>query len=137
MKVKININGKETEIVLTTEQLEKIKNIHPMEEVYAFHNTTEEEFEKLYMNVSKFSKYQEVEAMVVNFYNKGEKPDWNNGKQTKYIPYFRLGDNFSYHYCSSWSSSSHASARLFFLRLEDLKDAVVKFLPQYKNSRNN
>lgn len=137
METTIQVNGKDVKITLTKEQVDAIKrNSNPMTEVYAFHNTTEEEFIKLYANVSDFAKHQEVERMIVNFYNKGEVPDFNNKNQVKYTPYFNLGDSFSYHDYDDWFTTSDSSARLCFLRLEDLKDAVVKFIEQYRNSRN-
>ncbi len=134
--IKININGKETEITLTKEQLKQIENQNPMQKVYDYHNTTEEEFDRLYKNVSEFAKAQEIERMIVNFYNKGEQPDWNNSNQYKYYPYFYLGSNFSYGGYDDCSSSSDVSARLCFLRKEDLLEAVVVHKEQYENSRN-
>jgi hypothetical protein len=134
--IKININGKETEITLTKEQLKQIENQNPMQKVYDYHNTTEEEFDRLYKNVSEFAKAQEIERMIVNFYNKGEQPDWNNSNQYKYYPYFYLGSNFSYDYYYAWYSYSSVSARLCFLRKEDLLEAVVVHKEQYENSRN-
>jgi hypothetical protein len=134
--IKININGKETEITLTKEQLKQIENQNPMQKVYDYHNTTEEEFDRLYKNVSEFAKAQEIERMIVNFYNKGEQPDWNNSNQYKYYPYFYLGSNFSYDCYHYWSSCSVVSTRLCFLRKEDLLEAVVVHKEQYENSRN-
>lgn len=134
--IKININGKETEITLTKEQLKQIENQNPMQKVYDYHNTTEEEFDRLYKNVSEFAKAQEIERMIVNFYNKGEQPDWNNSNQYKYYPYFYLGSNFSCNGCNFWISCSGISARLCFLRKEDLLEAVVVHKEQYENSRN-
>jgi hypothetical protein len=134
--IKININGKETEITLTKEQLKQIENQNPMQKVYDYHNTTEEEFDKLYKNVSDFAKAQEIESMIVNFYNKGEQPDWDNSNQYKYYPYFYLGSNFSYSSYYSWGSGSDVSARLCFLRKEDLLEAVEVYKEQYENSRN-
>ena len=106
----------------------------PMDEVFTYHNTTEKEFEELYKNVSLFSKYQEKERMIVNFYNKGIKVDFTNANQKKYYPYFyldvfRLSDSVSYYV------TSLVPASLCFLRKEDLEEAVEKFLPEYKQSR--
>lgn len=134
--IKININGKETEITLTKEQLKQIENQNPMQKVYAYHNTTEEEFDEVYKSVSEFAKAQEIERMIVNFYNKGEQPDWDNSNQCKYYPYFYLGSNFSYDYYYHWDSGSYVSARLCFLRKEDLLEAVEVYKEQYENSRN-
>jgi hypothetical protein len=134
--IKININGKETEITLTKEQLKQIENSNPIQKVFEYHNTTEEQFDKQYKDVSEFAKAQEIERMVVNFYNKGEIPDWDNSNQYKYYPYFKLGKNFSYYRYHDWNSYSNVSARLCFLRKEDLLEAVEIFKEQYENSRN-
>lgn len=134
--IKININGKETEITLTKEQLKQIENSNPMQKVFEYHNTTEEKFNKLYKDVSEFAKAQEIERRIVNFYNKGEQPDWDNSNQYKYYPYFYLGKNFSCNSYFSWISYSFVSARLCFLRKEDLLEAVEVFKEQYENSRN-
>ena len=70
--VTININGKETEITLTKEQLEQInKSSNPMLEVYKYHNTTEEEFEQKFKNFPECLKANQQEVMIVAFYNKG------------------------------------------------------------------
>lgn len=135
--IKININGKETEITLTAEQLKQIENQNPMQKVYDYHNTTEEAFNNLYKNVSEFAKAQEIERMIVNFYNKGEQADWNNSNQHKYYPYFNLGKIFSYYCYHYWCSFSYVPARLCFLRKEDLIEAVEVYKEQYENSRNN
>jgi hypothetical protein len=136
MKTIIQINGKDVEITLTKEQVAKISNQNPMEKVYTFHNTTEESFNEQYKDVSDFAKAQEIERMIVNFYNRGVQPNWDDSSY-KYYPYFNLGKDFSYyccHYC--WHSFSSVSARLCFLRKEDLLEAVDLFKEQYENSRN-
>lgn len=134
--IKINIKGKETEITLTKEQLKQIESQNSMQKIYEYHSTTEEKFNKLYKDVSEFAKAQEIERMIVNFYNKGKQPDWDNGSQYKYYPYFKLGKNSSYLDCNCWFSCSNFSARLCFLRKEDLLEAVEVFREQYENSRN-
>ena len=140
MRTTININGKSVEITLTDEQVKAIKqgNLNsPMDVIYAYHNTTEKEFEKAYKGVSLFSKYQEIEGMIVDYYNKGEKVDFNNSNQTKYMPYFDMRDDtFSCNYCNYWNSRSNSSARLCFLRRDDMLEAVEVYLEQYRNSRN-
>lgn len=134
--IKIEINGKEVEITLTKEQLKQIESKNSMQKIYEYYNTTEEKFNKLYKDVSEFAKNQEIERMIVSFYNKGVQPDWNNSNQYKYYPYFNLGKNFSYDYYYRWHSDSVTSARLAFLRKEDLLEAVEIFKEQYENSRN-
>ena len=136
MKTTIQINGKDVEITLTKEQLKQIESQNSMQKIYKYHNTTEEKFNKLFKNVSEFAKAQEIERMIVNFYNKGEQPNWDNSNQCKYYPYFSLGSNFSYYFSINLNSYSNTSARLCFLRKEDLIEAVEIFKEQYENSRN-
>lgn len=131
---KINIEGKEYSLEEIKKALSLVKS--PMDEVFAFHKTSGKGFEEQYKNVSEFAKNQEIERMIVNFYNKGEQCDWNNTNQKKWYPWFYLGDNFSFGGSDDCFSSSFSSARLCFLRESDLKEAVVKFKEQYRNSRN-
>lgn len=137
MKTKININGEEVEITLTEKQIASIRKGSPMDKVYTFHGTTEEEFNDQYRDVSEFAKYQEIERMIVNFYNKGVEVDFDNKNQPKYFLWFNLGENFSLFDCRGYFSAAAVSARLCFIRKEDALDAVKNFLPQYRNSRNN
>jgi hypothetical protein len=136
MEVTIKINGKGVEITLTKAQVKQIECQNQMQKIYEYHNTSEEKFNTLYKDVSEFAKAQEIERMIVNFYNKGVQPDWNNTEQYKYYPYFNLGKNFSFNSCNSWRSISVFSAHLCFLRIEDLQEAIEVFKTQYENSRN-
>ena len=132
--IKINVNGKETEITLTKEQLKQINNQNPLQKVFDYHKTTEEEFNKLNGHLPKHLQGQILEAMMVEMYNKGEKPDWSNSNQSKYYPYFDM-INFSY---GDWDynySSSYVPASVCFLRNEDLLEAVELYIDLYKQSR--
>ena len=131
----ININGQDYTVEQLTEILETAKQQNPMLAVYRFHNTTEEEFDKLYENIPDHVKAFEQECMITNYYNKGEKPDWDNFDQKKYYAWFYLDD---FCFCGSYFyvTSSAFSTRLCFLREDNLKEAVVKFLDIYKRSRN-
>jgi hypothetical protein len=135
--VTININGKKTEIILTKEQLEQInKNDNLMLEIYKYHNTTEEEFDKLYEKLPKHVKAFEKECMVVAFYNKGWKPNWDNTFEFKYYPWFYLGDTFRLDYSGYDYSISNISSRLVFRDIVDCEEAVKKYFDVYKESRN-
>ena len=132
--IKININGKETEITLTKEQLKQINNQNPLKKVFDYHKTTEEEFNKLNGHLPSHLKGQILEAMIVEMYNKGEKPNWSNSNQSKYYPYFNMG-SFSYHTWSYYSTHSHVPASSIFLRKEDLLEAVELYIDLYKQAR--
>ena len=116
--VTININGKETEITLTKEQLEQInKSSDSMLEVYKYHNTTEEEFEQKFKDFPEYLKAYQQEVMIVSFYNKGWKPNWNNLDEHKYFPYFYMEyDNFRLSFSNYFGSGSDVSSRLCFRR---------------------
>lgn len=86
--IKININGKETEITLTKEQLKQIESQNSMQKVYAYHKTTEEKFEKQYKDIPLHLKYLQKEAMIVAYKNNGWKPDMNDNDQRKYYCWF-------------------------------------------------
>ena len=137
MKATVKINGKDAEITLTEEQVKQIECQNRMQKIYEYYNTTEEKFNTLYKDVSKFAKAQEIERMIVNFYNKGVLPDWSSTEQYKYYPYFNLGKNFSYGGYGSWESVSFISARLCFLRVEDLLEAVEVFKNNMKTQEIN
>ncbi len=132
--IKININGKETEITLTKEQLKQINNQNPLQKVFDYHKTTEEEFNKLNSHLPKHLQGQILEAMMVEMYNKGEKPNWSNSNQNKYYPYFNMG-NFSYGGWYYGCAASYVPASSIFIRKEDLLEAVELYIDLYKQAR--
>ena len=134
MKTIINIEGKE----FTIEQLKELinKNEDKLEKVFNFDKTTEEQFNKKWEGFEEHEKYGALERLIVNFYNKGEKPNWKNTNQYKYYPYFIMNkDDFRYNYYNSYCTSSNVSSHLAFLRKEDMLEAVELYLDIYKKSR--
>lgn len=132
----ININGKDYTVEELTSILENAKSVNPIEEVYTFNGTTEKAFEELYKNIPPNIKATAQEEMIVNFYNKNIKPDWNNPNQPKYFPWFYLGSEFGFYFVGYFCLGASASSRLCFLREEDCLEAVKKFEHIYKQSRN-
>ena len=104
---------------------------NPMDEVYKYHNTTEEEFNKLYENLPKHVKAFEKECMVVAFYNKGWTPDFDNQNQYKYFPWFYM-DNFSLSHVDYCGSLSNVPRRLLFKNEKDCREAVEKYFEVFK-----
>ena len=134
MKTTINIEGKE----FTIEQLKELinKNEDKLEKVFNFNKTTEEQFNKKWEGFEEHEKYGALERLIVNFYNKGEKPNWENTKQYKYYPYFIMyKDDFRYYSYHYDSTHSRVSSRLSYLRKEDMLEAVELYLDIYKKSR--
>ena len=134
MKTTINIEGKE----FTIEQLKELinKNEDKLEAVFNFNKTTEEQFNKKWEGFEEHEKYGALERLIVNFYNKGEKPNWENTKQYKYYPYFIMyKDDFRYYSYHYDSTHSRVSSRLSYLRKEDMLEAVELYLDIYKKSR--
>ena len=134
MKTTINIEGKE----FTIEQLKELinKNEDKLEKVFHFNKTTEEQFNKKWEGFEEHEKYGALERLIVNFYNKGEKPNWENTDQHKYYPYFIMNkDDFRYFYYDGYCNGSGVSSRLAFLRKEDMLEAVELYLNIYKKSR--
>ena len=134
--LKIEIpNGYEIDTEKSTFENIVFKEIsNPMDEVYKYHNTTEEEFNKLYENLPKHVKAFEKECMVVAFYNKGWTPDFSNNSQYKYFPWFYM-DKFSLDSVSYFNSSSSVPRRLLFKSEKDCREAVEKYFEVFKESR--
>ena len=134
MKTIINIEGKE----FTIEQLKELinKNEDKLEKVFNFNKTTEEQFNKKWEGFEEHEKYGALERLIVNFYNKGEKLNWNASNQYKYYPYFIMDkDDFRYNSYRHYYARSAVSSRLAFLRKEDMLEAVELYLDIYKKSR--
>ena len=134
MKTIINIEGKE----FTIEQLKELinKNEDKLEKVFNFNKTTEEQFNKKWEGFEEHEKYGALERLIVNFYNKGEKPNWENTKQYKYYPYFIMDkDDFRYYGYDYSYARSGVSSRLAYLNKKDMLEAVELYLDIYKKSR--
>lgn len=135
MKI-ININGKDFTLEELTSLIESSKNESPMIEVYEFHNTTEEAFDQLYKNIPIHIKAHAQEEMITNFYNKGEKVDFDDHNQYKYFLWFYLGKDFRFDSVNDYLYYANTSLRLAFLREKDALEAKDKFFDIYRLSRN-
>jgi hypothetical protein len=135
--MKVTIEGREFDLELTPQQLEVI-NRDALEEVYAYHNTTREAFDKLYKNIPTHIKALAQEELIVKMYNKGETLDWQDDNQRKW--FLRLDfsreeitlDLVNFRYCNS-----DVPPLLSFLREEDAREAWSKYKEVYKISRNH
>lgn len=132
--IKININGKETEITLTKEQLKQIKVSNPMQKVYEYHNTTENDFEKLYKNIPLHLKYYQKEVMIVAYKNNGWKPDMKDKTQRKYYCYF-YNNPFRFYDSRWYYSSSYVASSLFLQDAEKCREMAEEFIFELEKSR--
>ena len=132
----ININGSEYTVEELTTILENAKKASPMQKVYEYHKTTEEEFDKLYLNIPKKVKAYQQEIMIVEYYNKNWKPNWNNNNEYKFYPYFYM-DNFRLCDVFGFCSYADVGAPQVFKNKKDCKEAVELFFEVYKESRTN
>lgn len=70
---------------------------------------------------------------IVRALNEGWVPDWSDGDQAKYYPYFKMnpGFGFSYAYCDGWHSD--AGSRLCFKTRELAEYAGKQFESIYND----
>jgi len=104
------------------------------DKVLAYHNTTKENFEKLYLNIPKHVKAYEKEAMLAAFYNKGWIPNFQESSEIKHYPWFYL-DEFRLYDVNCSSNDSGVPARLVWKNEEDLKEAIELYPNVFKESR--
>lgn len=130
----ININGSDYTIEELSKILEDAKKSSPMDKVYEYHKTTEEEFNKLYQNIPNHVKAYQKECMVVAYYNKGWIPNFKNESEKKYYLWFYL-DDFRPDGADCDYGSSYSSARLCFKSKEDALEASEVFFEEFKESR--
>lgn len=131
----ININGSDYTVEELTKILEDAKKVSPMQKVYEYHKTTEEEFNKLYENIPSKVKAYAQEIMIVAYYNKNWTPNWKNNNEYKYYPYFYM-DKFRLYCVLTTDSNSCVGAPSVFKNKKDCKEAVELFFDIYKESRS-
>lgn len=123
----ININGKDFTIDELNKLIEGTKD--PMDEVYAYHKTTREEFDKLYENIPPHVKAYEKECMVVAYYNKGWVPNWEDVNEKKWYGYYKLKGESPTFVAALYSySCAYVPTRLCLRSKEDLLDMSEKFI---------
>lgn len=130
----ININGSGYTVEELTKILEEAKKKSPMDEVYAYHNTTETQFEEDYKNIPLHLKYYQKEVMIVALYNKGWKPNLKDKNEIKWYNWY-YNEPFRLYcvYCDS--VSSHVPSALLLQKEEYGKEIAEKFLKEIKDSR--
>lgn len=75
--------------------------------------------------------------LIVQAFNEGWTPDWTNGNQGKYYPWFKMGSpsggGFSYYDCADWYADSSVGSRLCFKSSDLAKHAGQLFESIYKD----
>lgn len=112
------------------------ERIQIIKDVFDLNNTTEEEFYQKWRDFDNFEIGGALERLIVKAYNEGKEPDWRDNSY-KYSPYFHM-DKFHLCCVSAYCSTSDVGALSVFLGKDgelNCKDAVSKFLKEYKLSR--
>jgi len=130
----ININGSEYTVEQLSKILEEAKKKSPMDEVYKYHNTTEDQFEKDYFNIPLHLKYYQKEVMIVAFYNKGWKPNMKDKNERKYYNWY-YNDPFRFHSVFDLYVYSDVPSALLLQKEEYGKEIAEKFKKEIEQSR--
>lgn len=135
-QVKAIIEGKEVLLDLTQEQETQVFG-DGMDEIYTFHKTTREEFDKKYEGIPDNLKALQQEFMIVDYYNKGWRPVLEDGDVYKYYPWFGFDESGRqvFDYVVSWITLTTVPAPSLFIRESDCEEAVKKFDHIYQRSR--
>lgn len=129
MKITINVNGKATEIELTDEQVAVVKKatVKITDRIKTFEDACEE------IGVDKNIDHPfDKMVIIIKALNEGWAPDWNDGSQPKYVPYFKWdGKGFSYDDYDYWYSDTFVGSRLCFKSSEIAIYAGKQFEAEY------
>lgn len=150
MTTKININGKEVEITLTAEQVEKIKesSMKITDRVKTFEDACR--IAGVSDNMAILLKYNGIDGdmiasqahakltIVAKALNEGWKPDWSDKSQYKYYSWMKFtpGVGFSYLVCVVGGTHSDVGSRLCFKTSELAKYAAEQFQDIYNDLFN-
>lgn len=109
-------------------------------DVLAWHGKTQEQFEKETEHSDADAVGYIKSKMIVEAYNLGEKPDYNNSNQVKYEMRWDMrsssGSDFRLYGYVAWGTDSKCGARLVFLDKDNLYDAAEKFTAEFKEFFN-
>jgi len=135
-QVKAIIEGKEVLLNLTQEQETQVFG-DGMDEIYTFHKTTREEFDKKYEGIPDNLKALQQEFMIVAYYNKGERLVLEDEDVYKYYPWFEFDENGGqvFNGVLDWLACTTVPAPSLFIRESDCEEAVKKFDHIYQRSR--
>lgn len=150
MTTTININGKETEIELTPEQIKKIKalDMKITDRIKTFEDALEacppSDKVKTLLNYNGADKQMistQAHAkisIIAKALNQGWVPDFDNSNETKYYPWFEYspGVGFSFSDCDGGGDGSFVGSRLCFKTRELAEYAGKQFQSIYNDFLN-
>jgi hypothetical protein len=154
MKVTINVNGVDTEIELTAEQVDAVKrkSMNIMNRIESFEDACKElgrdpERELPYRKDTTVPRFISRNAhakleTIIEALNEGWIPDYSNIKETKYFPFLKknpsgLGLSYDCYYFGYSSSASGVGSRLLLCSHELAEYVGKKFIDIYNEYCNN
>lgn len=143
MKTTININGKDVEITLTKEQIDKITKsnqkvtdrIKTFEDALKDQNISEDDFysscKELTIDEIAYKKLK----LIAKSINEDWTPNWNDSNEYKYYPYFDMRENvgFSVSAFDGWDTFAGVGSRLCFKTKELAEYSGKQFISIYKD----
>lgn len=143
MKVTVNINGKDTEIELTADQVQKVKKatekitdrIKTFSDVLqAVSEERRDEWAAACVNLDLQGIANEKVKLIAEVLNEGWEAEPFNENQYKYYPYFQVKNKaFVFYYCFTWGSDTYVGSRLCFKSVELATYAGKQFIDIYNN----
>jgi hypothetical protein len=141
MKVTVNINGKDTEIELTADQVQKVKKATEKitdriknftDVLQALPEKRRDEWAAACANLDEQGIANEKVKLIAEVLNEGWVAEPFNEDQWKYYPYFMVDNGafvyLDYHY---WRSLTHVGSRLCFKSSELAQYAGKTFIDIY------
>lgn len=82
-------------------------------------------------NVLHIAAYEKL-TTIIEALNEGWFPNWDNGNEAKFYPYFDMKNGSQLYYILSYYQYSSVSSRFFFKNFELAEYAVKQFIDLYK-----
>ena len=111
-----------------------MQRIKTVDDVLAEWDIDKKEFDEIYKGFMEDEKAYKLIKLLVKTLNEGWEPNWDDGDQCKYFPYFYMGGSsgFRFHDCGAWRSSSVVGSLLCFKSHELAEYAGKQFADLYK-----
>jgi len=146
MEVTINVNGKDTKITLTPDQVGQVKkattnytDITSVEKAFEFEGINYNEWCNRYKDLPTDVRAYMKLCIIVKAINGGIVMDYKNTREYKYYPWFNAvgsGAGFSYYVYYYGNSGSAVGSRLCFIDSERATFAGKQFIEIYNEYIN-